>query len=695
MITDLLNRSPRRACGGALILYLGVSVAYFGWPVLTDLRRYTVGSGADPDLFIWFLAWWPYAIGHGINPFFTTLVWAPDGVNLAWTTSVPAAALPAAPITLAFGPVIAFNILSLLAPALAAWTAFLLCRRVTGSFLPALVGGYFFGFSSYELAHLQGHLNLSLTFVLPLLTLVALLFYEGSMCGRPFVILTALLLAIQFGFSTEMFATATFWAAVAFVIAVALNGPTGRARLMRLAWHAGLAYALAAILLAPYLYYALKGVADLPGLISSPITYSADLLNYVLPTPVTWLGGGAFASVSSRFSGNYAEADAYLGLPLLLILTVYAAGHWRSRRTKVLVVSAAAVLVGSLGPLVHAAGAQSIPMPWALTIYLPLIRHALPSRFTVYLTLIAAVVVALWLSDQRGRKPTWQRWAVVAVAVLFLLPNLGAPGRYARREIPPFFQNGAFRQLGHGENTVVIPYGYTGDSMLWQAVSGLSFPMSGGYLGPLVPRSFAHSFVTYMLYSGAIAPAYRPCLAPFLAGHAVRSVVVAGPNQERWDWLSSQTGGPAVRRDGVTVYRVPSAVPPDRWADPQCTRFLFEQFSDLFQAAERYAARGGRLSALTPLRAEQMGILAPAYGGYADAARENWTELLGWLGPWNSGTVAVGVLGPSDEIAPIIERYRPLATATYFPYPTLFRGPAIPHAYGKLVMIFPTDHSQR
>jgi len=74
------------------------------------------------------------------------VVFAPAGYNLAWATGIPGPSLLAYPITRWFGPVVAYNVLWLLAPASAAGAAFLLCRHITGRFWPALLGGYVFGF---------------------------------------------------------------------------------------------------------------------------------------------------------------------------------------------------------------------------------------------------------------------------------------------------------------------------------------------------------------------------------------------------------------------------------------------------------------------------------------------------------------------------------------------------------------------
>src|SRR5205814_6393611 len=47
------------------------------------------GKQRDPEIFVWSFAWWPHAIAHWTNPLFTHEIYAPTGINLTWTTSVP------------------------------------------------------------------------------------------------------------------------------------------------------------------------------------------------------------------------------------------------------------------------------------------------------------------------------------------------------------------------------------------------------------------------------------------------------------------------------------------------------------------------------------------------------------------------------------------------------------------------------
>src|SRR5439155_17240562 len=163
-------------------------------------------------------ALWPDAVLHGLNPVVTHAIWPPVGVDLAWATSVPGLALPLAPVTLLFGPVVAYDTAAVLLPALAAWTAFLLCRHVTRAILPSVVGGYLFGFSSYMLGQELGHLHMTSVFLVPLVALAVLRFVERATSRRRFAVELGLLLGAQFYLSTEVLFTVT----VALVVAVAI-----------------------------------------------------------------------------------------------------------------------------------------------------------------------------------------------------------------------------------------------------------------------------------------------------------------------------------------------------------------------------------------------------------------------------------------------------------------------------------------
>src|SRR5712692_316367 len=129
----LMRRSRLDANLVVLLGYAAISFGYFGWRLLPHPGRLVIGFAHDPQIFIWSFAWWPHAIATWTNPFVTHALYAPDGINLAWTPSSPGLALAFSPLTVLFGPVVSYNVAALVLPALAAWTAYLLCLELTRS----------------------------------------------------------------------------------------------------------------------------------------------------------------------------------------------------------------------------------------------------------------------------------------------------------------------------------------------------------------------------------------------------------------------------------------------------------------------------------------------------------------------------------------------------------------------------------
>ncbi len=123
----------------ALALYLLLAIALLCRAALGHPAGGTIGSGPDVQTFVWGLRWWPYALLHGVDPFLSRLVWPPAGVSTLWTTTVPGLALLAAPVTLTAGPMLSWNLWCALAPASAAWGAYLLCRELDAGWWPGLV----------------------------------------------------------------------------------------------------------------------------------------------------------------------------------------------------------------------------------------------------------------------------------------------------------------------------------------------------------------------------------------------------------------------------------------------------------------------------------------------------------------------------------------------------------------------------
>ena len=547
---------PRARAGLAFVGYLGISILMFGARALPHLGSRFIGEGsADSKLYVWDLGWWPHAILSGLNPFHAGVVWAPSGANMAWVTGLPGPALLMFPVTRLFGGVVASNVLAILAPALAAWAAFLLCQEVTASRWPSLVGGYLFGFSTYEIAQMHGHVNLFLMFPVPLAAYLFVRFARGRLSRRRFTWLFALVLVAEFSISTEVFATMTFFGTIALAGALVFD-PTLRARTRELLVPVGLAYALAAIPLAPYLWYATSNVP--PALSHGIGGTSVDLLSFVVPRTGTLIGGSRLDGLTDAFRANVSEDGAYLTPVLLIVLAIAAVQGWRDHATRLLFAFTGLAGLFALGGFLVVRGHRTIYLPWRLFERIPVLRDALPERFTMFMWLGIAVIVARWLA---GLTPAigWRvaaPWAAVGVAAVLLLPNLSLPNLYRPVLVPPFFATGEFRgYLSPGETIMIIhALKDDGDEMLWQERSGFAFKMPQGHTGP-DPAAFANDPVWQNLRSGQPFGVTAGQLHAWLAAHGVGAVVISTDIAHRWRLLMTQvTGSDPHPVGGIVLY---------------------------------------------------------------------------------------------------------------------------------------------
>lgn len=559
---------------GAFGLYLGASTVYLGLQIIPHLSKVSL-PGGDSLQFMWFLSWWPYALAHGVNPFITKMMFAPVGFNLTWATSVPTIALLAAPLTNGVGPIAAFNIVMLAAPALSALSAFILCRYVTRAFAPSLVGGLLFGFSSYELAQFSaGHLNLVFVCWFPLAILLCLLLYDRRLRPSAFAALLVLIVALQLGTSAELLATATLFGAIALATALVVDRDRRR-DLVRLAGYLLVGYLVAALVIFAYLYYAYIGLQAIPPVIWDADWFSADLVNYFMPTTLTWVGGTLFAPLTTRFTGNLGEQGAYLGLPIFLLALVAAIKARRAVGGKVLAVSGIVAAVASLGPVFHVLGHGGrlllIRLPWTFVEGLPVLRYALPARFVLYVTLAVSLAVAWWLRHASAGRSIKAVLAIAGIACL--APVVGSPRFQAKIDVPSFFADHTYtKYLRPGDIALLVPYRDIEKGLLWQAMGDMYFRWASGYasyyppdtgLGNARPIMLGSELARWpllvSLQSGTRYPGYGPALEQFLFAHDVRFVIAVGPDRGRWDAFLSPILGPGKEVDGVTLYEISRA----------------------------------------------------------------------------------------------------------------------------------------
>ncbi len=685
----------------------------------------------DPQIFMWGLAWYPYALTHGLDPLFTSNVFAPGGYNLAWSTTLPATSLLMWPITTRFGPLVSFNVLCILTPILSAYTAFALCRHISRRPLPSLVGGLVYGFSTYQIVEAD-HLNLALTFIPPLLALLFVSRCEDQIGRLRYVSLFAVCMIFQFLISPEVFETATIFGVIAIAISAWIGDHQWRMRLRSLVGETLVAILAAVLVLSPYIYRFVPSPFGLSP-IYNPAHCSTDLLGFVIPTWNSLAGRIAWAPWYGSIINDGCEPAAYMGL--LPVIAVWFAFASRARPAhafpleRFLAVTLFVIMLIALGPIIHFNGIDRAPSVWLPALIVPIVNNALPARFVLYAFLTLSVIVTLWLCDSRRKAAA--RWVVATIALLSVLPG-------AVPEMPatlPFFTQQSYREyLSPNETIAVLPFGPYGEAMKWQAQSNFYFRVAGGYFSFMPHEYAAWPIVPALLAGTPYIPGYGDQFKAFLAAHAVRTVVVTETAYPQYAKLCATLEVPPVHVGGVVLFRLTSASLPSidhATADEMDTRFNSDRYTILIRAAREFLARGNSPRDLSPFAAERLGLIDATVTGYpllrqtsgfpmlhavteaygfhrvADylishqMIRERLAIELGpvkpkdatksgiWLGPWNDDSIAIGVVTGRTAASTLIARFGAKAGSIFYPYPLRYsEGPSVPGDPQMLLMTF-------
>jgi hypothetical protein len=532
----------------ALAVYVAVWLSTKAGPIVAHPSLQLLDQNSqDPNFYVWCLRWWPYAISHGINPFYTHQLGLPVGHNLAWVTTIGPLALLAWPLTAAAGPVVSFNLLVALAPPVSAWMAFVLCRRLTGRFLPALAGGAIFGFSAYVMNHTTaGQLNVTVTMLVPLVAYLMLLWRDGAIRSWLFVALLAATMAVQFYLFLETFADLTAILAIGLLIGYALAGKATRAQIARLARLTGLAFGITAVLIAPYISFALTHVP--PRFVH---TSGLDLASLVVPRPGKTLGVSWLAHASAPLLGETGEG--YVGIPLLLIAVFLAVFAWSSRMTRFLIAMLLLIIIASLGPALNLEGKAVTGLPWGRVWMLPIVSSAFPSRLMLFAFLGLAVITAVWLARPARLWTRLSRWLLAILAVGFVVSDIPNFGVAKTSDVPTFISAGLYRHHLRPRETVVVISQVGNAGMLWQAESDFYIRLAGGFINSVItPRTDLPLAIQNL---NIATPLYVEQFRAFIRRAHVGAILVQANAAPRWVGIFSKLGLKGKLEGGVLVYR--------------------------------------------------------------------------------------------------------------------------------------------
>jgi len=519
---------------------------------------------------VWNLWWTSRALAAGRNPFYTDLLFFPEGAPLYLQTLGITNGLLALPATALWGPVAGYNLALLLSLVLGGLGAYALALHVGAGPRAAFVAGLFFTCSPYHLTRIyDGQLELAAVQWLPFFTLFLLRAIRGGQ-RRDALLAGLLLAAIGYTSWYYLLFMAIISAAIVLLSATRRAPLAGGALSAARRWsQAALTALVAAALLLPALLPAFAGRGDVVAeRAEETAARSANLLDVLLPSYLHPIWGDALFTAVGRawhdYSGDWNAALGYAPLALAAIAA------WRAPRAAAPWLAMLALsLLFALGPELQVGPWRSgLPLPYALLDALPgLSLGRRPALFVAVATvaLVPLTVLGLAALSQLPRQRRWVPALAVGVLAFELLPR---PYPLLSAEVPAVYAELAGRP---GALLEVPPPRYKYSlPQLAQTIHGR--PLLGGYLArsPRYPWPGEAPGLRSLWGMRPVAG------APFIAGSAgplaaMRAYGV-GDVVVRWDQIAPERhaeveaalaqalpGLPPAYADGaISVFQVPN-----------------------------------------------------------------------------------------------------------------------------------------
>src|SRR5919199_5777801 len=428
-----------RRDGLALIIFtLGALLAVY--PILLQPRSRILGWPGDNVQYVFMTGWTAKALQLKQSPLIDPQLNYPDTLVLSATDAPFLSMLGISPATIVFGPTFGYNLIIILSHVLSGYFVYLWILRLTGSRFGGIIAGLAFMLAPYRIVHSYGHLQLVSTQMLPLFfwaldhtlqaprpSLRQLLWLGGATC------LVASMCQYYLVFSLMIGAV--------YALLTVLPRP---AYVLKQGWKLALPIGFGALIGSlPYLI-AQQTNAYTSYDINSTSVYSANLLDFVIPSPLQALWGD-WSKQHLPGRDFFVEHTLYIGAVtgLLAVVALLArSGKHRRRNLVWLAVALCAALLAlgtelhiSNGVIFHAAHPIRLPMYYLGQ--LPVIRLMRTwSRFGVLTLLFASLLAGIGAARVMQGLNGWYRRAVaVGITALLLIDLL--PGHLQTSILKP------------------------------------------------------------------------------------------------------------------------------------------------------------------------------------------------------------------------------------------------------------------
>jgi hypothetical protein len=444
------SESPARGSGpgrwpfqlGLLACYIAAGVAVT-WPRASYLTAGRLPGNLDQSTYVWDFWWIAHQVTHLGNPWATSQLAAPVGVQLGFDTLMPLPGLLMTPITLAFGPSVSYNLLGIIVPGLACYLAYRAARLWLSTATGAIAAGAFYGLATVQAFQDWYHLNVALGtlfFPLALETSVRLRRRPGVRQA----VLVGLVLGASFLVNQESAIMAVLVAAP--VLLAWLLSSRSAAALRQTAIAAGVTVLVATPQIIAMIAQAASGAATLPAVMIAhqDTRYGVPVDSMFAPSPRTrYFGLNALASFF-----HYQTRKE--GIPTFgVMLTVLAVGGlmvaWKRPGARALGAAWAACAVVALGSVLRIGHDRLVPLavvkhgasmslllPYTWLIHIPgLSGFREPDRVMLVGLLPAAILAGFAVERLRSRAP-----ALLAVALALAVLEAGFSGSHFVKTMP-------------------------------------------------------------------------------------------------------------------------------------------------------------------------------------------------------------------------------------------------------------------
>jgi hypothetical protein len=449
------------------LVHAGVFAAYIclslvmTWPLAAHWQDRIIGGPHllydDVAINVWNMWWLRWAIEHLHNPFWTSMLYFPEGVQMYVQTLNSTSSLLTLPLNYMFGPIAAYNGALVLAVAMTGFGGYLLVHQFVRHKPIALLCGALLAAAPYiTLRFDNGHLNLISIQWIPLffVALVRLEQRGGWRMSMAAITLFMLIVLTDWHWAFIAGVATAVWYVVQ--LARSSNRPLLLRRYLLVA--AGIALAMTPLLIGMLTTrLPATGNQDVPLWHAYMQGYSSDAFGLFFPSLYQPLWAEPVTEALARTSPGYGPNGWYIAAGHTLLGLAALGIRWSWRRHWHLLVVAGAAWLLSLGPVLRVAGyTTNIPMPYTIVQHLPVISTGRrPSHFAVVPIVLATIFAGIGLQRLVERYTRPQRAIILILVAALATFELWHPMWKA----VPFVQQSVAQQLHDRSGAVAdLPY---------------------------------------------------------------------------------------------------------------------------------------------------------------------------------------------------------------------------------------------